>query len=314
MGNNPSHFKGADRPVETVSWSEVTSFCEKLTELEREADRLPPGMTYQLPTEAQWEYACRAGTTTDFAFGDELTEKDANSEKSMGKTTDVGKYPANAWGFHDMHGNVWEWTADWFLEFTSDAVSDPVGPTDGSVRVRRGGSWFHLANSANSAFRSRYDPAYRSEAQGFRLSLRPARAQAKLDGLAGYMIILKAFDGSKLQRRGKEGKELIYASNEQTPYTGCAKWMHDNGQIKNLIQLKDGKPDGLAAAWYENRQMKMEEIFKDGKLVTAVSWKPNGEKCPVTNVVDGNGFWVEYNEDGTVSFRLTYKGGVKVED
>ena len=174
MGSNPSEFKGADRPVEQVPWDKVTSFCEKLTELEREAGRLPAGMAYQLPTEAEWEYACRAGTKTAFSFGDELTAKDANFARNVGETTDVGQYPANAWGFHDMHGNVWEWTADWYEEYTSGAVSDPVGPAVGSFRVLRGGSWYASANSARSAIRLWFVPADGSDYLGFRLSLRPA--------------------------------------------------------------------------------------------------------------------------------------------
>jgi formylglycine-generating enzyme required for sulfatase activity len=99
MGNNLSYFKGADRPVEMVSWNDVNSFCDKLTELEGEEGRLPAGMTYQLPTEAQWEYACRAGTTTAYAFGDELSRYKAFFGQIDGQTTDVGKYPANAWAF-----------------------------------------------------------------------------------------------------------------------------------------------------------------------------------------------------------------------
>ena len=182
MGDNPSHFKGADRPVENVSWDEVTSFCEKLTELEREAGRLPAGMSYQLPTEAQWEYACRAGTTTAYAFGDELTEKDANFEKftMSDETTDVGKYPANEWGFHDMHGNVWEWCADLYEDdYPTGNVTNPTGSADGSPRVLRGGSWFITANYARSASRSWYVPAFSDDYLGFRLSLRPPASKAE---------------------------------------------------------------------------------------------------------------------------------------
>ena len=174
MGDNPSHFRGANRPVECVSWDEVTSFCEKLTELEREAGRLPAGMAYQLPTEAEWEYACRAETKTAFSFGDSLTSDQANIRGGPGETTDVGKYPANPWGFYDMHGNVFEWTADWFEKFTSVAVSDPVGPAVGSDRVLRGGSWDSAAFLARSALRDRYGPARSLNSLGFRLSLRPA--------------------------------------------------------------------------------------------------------------------------------------------
>jgi formylglycine-generating enzyme required for sulfatase activity len=179
MGSNPSWYKGADRPVETVSWTEVTSFCAKLTALERKAGRLPAGMTYQLPTEAQWEYACRAGTKTAFSFGDELTAKDANYVHGgfgtgLQRTSNVGEYPANAWGFHDMHGNVFEWCADWYGDYPAGAARDPFGPADGSYRVGRGGSWNFAADDARSAYRFGNEPAISSDYLGFRLSLRPA--------------------------------------------------------------------------------------------------------------------------------------------
>jgi formylglycine-generating enzyme required for sulfatase activity len=176
MGGNPSEFKKANWPVEKVSWADVMLFCEKLTELERKAGRLPAGMSYQLPTEAQWEYACRAGTKTAYAFGAELTYAQANIF-SRGEPTVVGKYAANAWGFHDMHGNVWEWCMDWEGFYPTDAVSDPTGPTSGFVRVFRGGSWYNPAYHARSAYRNRGGPAYGYDNLGFRLSLRPAASK-----------------------------------------------------------------------------------------------------------------------------------------
>ena len=134
MGENPSELKGEDRPVGQVTWADVTSFCEKLTEQESEADRLPAGMSYQLPTEAQWEYACRAETTTAYAFGDSLTSDQANIDGGPDETTDVGKYPPNAWDFHDMHGNVDEWCADWYGEnYPTGNVTNPTGPAVGSA-------------------------------------------------------------------------------------------------------------------------------------------------------------------------------------
>jgi len=174
MGSNLSRYKGGDRPVETVSWTEVTSFCAKLTASERAAGRLPAGMTYQLPTEAQWEYACRAGTKTAFSFGNSLTSSQANIRGGPRETTDVGKYPANAWGVHDMHGNVYEWCADWYEEYPTGTARDPVGPAVGSGRVIRGGSWFRTADYARSAYRAGIGPASSSNRLGFRLSLRPA--------------------------------------------------------------------------------------------------------------------------------------------
>ena len=179
MGSNRSYFEGADRPVEKVSWNDVMSFCEKLTEQESEAGRLPAGMAYQLPTEAQWEYACRAGTTTAYSWGDNIASTNANYAydgwgTGLRRTSDVGQYAANPWGFHDMHGNVWEWCADWYEQYTSGAESDPVGPADGSIRVTRGGSWDSTANYARSAIRYGYESAVSYSHLGFRLSLRPA--------------------------------------------------------------------------------------------------------------------------------------------
>jgi formylglycine-generating enzyme required for sulfatase activity len=190
MRSNPSLLKGGDRPVETVSWTDVTSFCDKLTTLERTAGRLPAGMAYQLPTEAQWEYSCRAGTKTAFSFGEASGElhryanyadlntdfdwSDNAHDDGFENTSPVGSYKANAWGFLDMHGNVWEWCADWYGDYPRGTVRDPVGPTDGSYRVLRGSSWDFSAFNARSANRSGLVPTFRSNNLGFRLSLRPA--------------------------------------------------------------------------------------------------------------------------------------------
>ena len=127
-------------------------------------------------------------------------------------------------------------------------------------------------------------------------------------------ILAEAIDFDKLQIRGKKGEKLFYAPNKQTPYTGWAKVMYDNGQVKVLIPLKDGKKDGLSTTWYENTQKSSEVNFKDGKPMSAVHWKPNGEECPVTNVKDGNGITVYYNDDGTERIRYTIKDGVTVKD
>jgi len=124
----------------------------------------------------------------------------------------------------------------------------------------------------------------------------------------------EAINDKKLQRRGKEGEALYYVRNQQTPYTGRAKGMRKNGQIRRLDQYKDGKKDGLVQVWYENRQKRSEAKWKDGKLVTIVVWKPNGEKCPVTKVVNGNGVRTWYNDDGTEDFRVTIKDGELVKD
>jgi formylglycine-generating enzyme required for sulfatase activity/serine/threonine protein kinase len=174
MGTNPSRFKGSNRPVENVSWNDAMAFCRKLSS--------KTGKTFTLPTEAQWEYACRAGTTGPFAFGNCLSTSDANyngnyplSGCSKGtyreSTWDVGSGRANAWGLYDMHGNVWEWCLDWYSEnyYSQSPRCNPVGPGSGSGRVVRGGSWRHNAWICRSAYRSRYTPSDADNNLGFRI-------------------------------------------------------------------------------------------------------------------------------------------------
>ena len=125
-------------------------------------------------------------------------------------------------------------------------------------------------------------------------------------------IITEAIDFNKLQNRGEKGEELLYAPNEQTPYTGWLKVMYGNGQINVLGQLKDGKEHGLWTWWYENGQKRSEHTYKDGKIVSATAWKPNGEKCPDTNLVDGNGIVCSYHKNGQKNKERTYKDGEEI--
>jgi formylglycine-generating enzyme required for sulfatase activity len=173
MGTDPSYFKGDTLPVERVSWNDATDFCRKLSS--------SSGLTVSLPTEAQWEYACRAGTTTPFHFGSTVTPDQVNYDGNgpygnaakgvyRVKTTEVGSFPANAWGLRDMHGNVWEWCADWYAS-SLPGGTDPTGPSTGSNRVLRGGSWGSGAQGCRSADRDADDPAYRFDFFGFRVVL-----------------------------------------------------------------------------------------------------------------------------------------------
>jgi formylglycine-generating enzyme required for sulfatase activity len=141
MKSAPSAFKGERRPVENVSWEDAVQFCRVLTERERQAGRLPAGYAYQLPTEAEWEYACRAGTAGDYAGTGVLGDMGWYDANSGSTTHPVGEKRANAWGLHDMHGNVWEWCADWYGSYPGGSVSDPRGADSGSNRVSRGGGW-----------------------------------------------------------------------------------------------------------------------------------------------------------------------------
>ena len=175
MGNNPSHFKSCgDRcPVEKVSWDDVQRFIGKLDS--------KSGKRFRLPTEAEWEYAARARTTTPFSFGKTIgtdqVNYDGNYPYGNGrkgeyreKTMTVGSLPGNAWGLHEMHGNVWEWVQDWYGDYPSNAVTDPTGARSGSLRVFRGGSWVIYAQFCRSANRYRNEPGFRRSDLGFRLA------------------------------------------------------------------------------------------------------------------------------------------------
>ena len=177
-GSNPSEFKGADRPVETVSWDEVMQFCRNLTARERAAGRLLDGYAYTLPTEAEWEYACRAGTTTRFSYGDDLDYSQLGdyawySENSRDRTHDVGGKLANAWGLHDMYGNVWEWCWDRESHYPGGSVTDPSGSSLGTLRVIRGGAANSDGGVLRSAYRNWLSPDFRYSRNdvGFRVAL-----------------------------------------------------------------------------------------------------------------------------------------------
>jgi formylglycine-generating enzyme required for sulfatase activity len=194
MGTNPSSFKGPNLPVERVTWFDAVEYCNKRSQQEE----LTPAYTisgtgndrsviwnqyangYRLPTEAEWEYACRAGTITPFSTGNNITTNQANydgnypyNNNTRGRweerTTNVGSFLANAWGLYDMHGNVFEWCWDWYGIYTSGPQTDPSGADAGSYRVLRGGSWYDNGQYIRSANRNSSSPALRSHSVGFRL-------------------------------------------------------------------------------------------------------------------------------------------------
>ena len=166
MGKNPSEFKGKNLPVERVSWYEAVEFCVALNKKER----IPRGWQFALPTEAEWEYACRAGTTTAYSWGNNITPQLANYGGSgLKKSVEVGSYSANPWGFFDMHGNVWEWTADSYLNYPRSSTIDPSGPENGPHRAVRGGSWNNISTSTN---RMNKTPGARHLNLGFRVALK----------------------------------------------------------------------------------------------------------------------------------------------
>jgi formylglycine-generating enzyme required for sulfatase activity len=169
-GKNPSYFKGnADLPVEQVSWQDCMKFVGAL------ASAAPEGLQFDLPTEAEWEYACRADSTTAWSFGDHESGLDDYAwfyGNSDGKTHPVGQKRPNAWGLYDMHGNVWEWCRDWYGRYKAGPVRDPQGPRSGEYRILRGGSWAGDPRYTRSAIRYRGVPSYRGYCVGMRAVLR----------------------------------------------------------------------------------------------------------------------------------------------
>jgi formylglycine-generating enzyme required for sulfatase activity len=177
MEKNPAKFVGDDMPVEQVSWVDCQKFIRRMNQLEGDTK-------YRLPTEAEWEYACRAGTTTAFASGP-LTETGQRFDpildrmgwywgNSGGSPHPVAQKEPNTWGLYDMHGNLWEWCQDrfesWYNKFTTGSVTDPQGPQRGRLRVFRGGSWFAGAEYLRSADRLRASPVFKSYGIGFRVA------------------------------------------------------------------------------------------------------------------------------------------------
>ena len=191
MGTNPSHFQGNQNPVEKVSWDDAVNFCQRISK--------STGRSYRLPTEAEWEYACRATTTTPFHFGESITPELVNYDGNypyrqaakgtyQGKTTPVGSFPGNLWGLHEMHGNVWEWCLDeWYDNYNQKPESlkrdggipwtkqsSVISPLSDN-RLFRGGSWLNDAVSCRSAVRYRLAPDSRLLIIGFRVVCRASR-------------------------------------------------------------------------------------------------------------------------------------------
>jgi formylglycine-generating enzyme required for sulfatase activity len=193
MGTNPSYYAGhTNRPVEQVTWDDAMEYCRRLTEAQRSAGCLPAGRVYRLPTGAEWEYACRAGTTNAFGLGLALRSGMANfdayfeydesvgtienpSDVFLDRTTSVGSYAPNAWGLYDMHGNVWEWCLDgWSSQLSGRTATDPYTPSTGTDRVIRGGCWYDSARFCRSAYRLRATEQLYGSDLGFRVVLAPA--------------------------------------------------------------------------------------------------------------------------------------------
>ncbi len=211
MSNNPSRFQGKDRPVEKVSWDEAVEFCQRLSQNTR--------TEYRLPTEAEWEYACRAGTTTAFHFGETITDKLVNFYRTVEQTTAVGKYPPNAFGLYDMHGNVWEWCQDNWHDNYKDAPNDGKARVLGknSIKVIRGGSWGRDPYACRSAYRDKYRRDARNDSFGFRV----------------VCVVLRTTEEVIMVEQEKPVARLLQPSTEEEIFA-------DMKQFRESLSLKGG--------------------------------------------------------------------------
>ena len=174
MGNNSSYFKGADRPVEQVSWNDCQEFVKKLNANQSVETHGRASLQFRLPTEAEWEYACRAGSEAIYSFGDDPAQFGTYawfSENSGSQTHPVGQKSPNAWGLCDMHGNVWEWCQDWFADtyYANSPQENPQGPSSGQYRLLRGGSWGSSTDNCRSAYRNWDGAVKQFSINGFRV-------------------------------------------------------------------------------------------------------------------------------------------------
>jgi formylglycine-generating enzyme required for sulfatase activity len=272
LSSTPSQFSGDDRPVEKVSWDDVQVFLTRLNAAEQAAGRLPAGWSYVLPTESEWEYACRAGTTTAYSWGNDINSSNANYDQSgIDQTRDVGQYAANPWGFFDMHGNVWEWTADWYAEsYPTGSVTDPVGPPTGSGRVDRGGSWGGSADFARSADRYGNEPADSINQRGFRLCLRKVNVEE--DGMADNRVVT-----------GASNLEMLWV--EPGTFTMGSPASEAGRNVQREDEHSVTLTKGFYLGKYEVTQAQYEAVMtgNSGVSATPSNW-PNKPNRPVEKV------------------------------
>ena len=249
MGYNPSKHGGGERPVEHVSWNDCQEFLRKLEEKH-------PGKRFRLPTEAEWEYACRAGSTTRFSFGDDagtLGDYAWLSGNSGESTHAVGEKKANGWGLYDVHGNVWEWCQDWYAPYTAGAQSDPKGPATGTRKVLRGGAWSYEARGCRSAFRRSASPDERNEYFGFRVVHAPQESRAERPPAAPAARELPAAKKAWEAARAAADRGLLaqYARDEFSGVLATArraKLWEARGEHKEAADLYRQAADALNAA------------------------------------------------------------------
>ena len=297
-GDNPSKFRGENRPVEFVSFEDVEKFLLQL-------NKLVPGLHARLPSEAQWEYACRAGTRTRFSFGEKINKDVVNFGGNRKGTLDVKSMPSNQWGLYEMHGNVWEWCGDWYENYSPESQVDPTGPEIDSDRVIRGGGWVSNARIVRSACRYWYDPGLRSDGLGFRLlsscSAEPTEA-AKMP---------VAEQGSQQSRIGRadeifSGKTVRVESGEtvQVPLTSFGP-IRVRSNLEEIVLQRTPKPQWAVAFGHDRFGTYADfEVPPGGKgtpVRQRMRWIPPG-RFRMGSPADEPGRWDEETQhDVTIS-------------
>jgi formylglycine-generating enzyme required for sulfatase activity/serine/threonine protein kinase len=318
MGDSPSNNKEAKFPVTNVSWADCQEFIKKLN------SKTSGG--FRLPTEAEWEYACRAGTSTAYTFGDSLTKGDANyGDGAAGRESikATGNFKPNAFGLYDMHGNVWEWCEDWKADYPRGAVTDPKGPATGECRVLRGGSFDSFESKARSSVRVYFTPAYRLFDFGFRLArtteIKTAAPKPDHEGVMpaiGNILIApftetKAKEAQKevaisLQREVEEKEDLGKGINLEMVLIPAGKFKmgspaSEKGRDADETQHEVTLTKPYYMGKYEVTQEQWESVMGSNP-----SSRTKGAKLPVTDVSwnDCQEFTTKLNKKTSGGFRL----------
>ena len=328
MGVNPSYFVDERKPVERVEWSDAAAYCERLTAVESAAGRLAAGYAYQFPTEAEWEYACRSGTTTPFAFGESLSSQQANFNGNwpyqttqlgpfLNSTTAVESYAPNPWGLYDMHGNAWEWCADWYAPYAGGSVTDPTGPAKGDYRIIRGGCWFDGGWFCRSAYRFSFGPGRWFGSIGFRVVLKPQRKASTVASTPpaptqGTLVRLSLIRTPQLVLRGAAGTTAqVQWWDSNHPASGWQLWTNVTFSTTPLRWAASALPGGANTEY----RLLVPETEPAGRP-TGFVWIPagvftlgapdseigHGWEGPQTPVTISQGFWMQQHEVTQLEF------------
>ena len=324
MGNNPSSNKGAKLPVTNVSWNDCQEFIKKLN--------AKTNGGYRLPTEAEWEYACRAGTSTAYSFGNSLTESNGNIDGSSTKA--VGSYKPNAFGLYDMHGNVWEWCEDWKVAYPGGAETDPRGPATGTYRVLRGGSFHGYESLARSSDRLNYvaAPAYRYDTGGFRLARTANTKSADTaptvpkPGLAEIVLatgnlLVTPFTEAKAKELQKEAAKGLKKEVEEKADLGkgvslemvlvpVGKFMMGSPASEKGLDADETQHEVTLTKPYYMGKYEVTQEQWDAVMGNNPSSRTKGAKLPVTDVSwkDCQEFIKKLNASTKGGYRLPYEG------